>query len=317
MQNVHRVCSTILRRLRVGKKDAIPVQTHPSNIVVEESRTFCVSSLVKKGANSRHVFAAESLRMSWAARAWYFPHIFFFLFALSTASFASDEKRALFRGFVTRRAAERLQAFEECIRTVRQSCRGEKGKGKSKGWKRSGAVRRGYRTDIAASMASDASGVSLFDRDILKFYTCTCIHMHTRKHHMASYNTVRPSIPRFTRAVKSTVLKYKRKWLDFRNGSQIYSRGYFDIFITEEDFFFVSLIFINVSANICIIEVKYWNKVREIYLWKDLSKRLESCTSWEFLQVIIICKRNIKIWKKWVKRRWDKRSAWVATECGR
>lgn len=62
MENVHRVCSTILRRLRAGKKKR---QTHPSNIVAEESRTFCVSSLVKKkGANSRHVFAAESLRMS-------------------------------------------------------------------------------------------------------------------------------------------------------------------------------------------------------------------------------------------------------------
>lgn len=175
-----------LRRLRVGKKEtSFPCIRRISS---RKKVVLRKQSCKKRRKFSPRICSRIIAYVVSGPRVIFFSHFFLLFSSLSlslptASSLASAEKRALPRGFVTRRAAERLQAFEECICTVRQSCGGEEGKGESKGWKRSGAVRRGYRADIAASMASDVSAVSLFDRDILKFYIYIYTYAHTQTSH--------------------------------------------------------------------------------------------------------------------------------------
>jgi len=196
LQNVYRVRSTIASSARRKKRNApfpcIRRISSRKKVVLRKQSCKKRAQILTTYLQQNHCVCRER-----PARDIFLTFFLFFSLSLSlptASSLASAEKRALPRGFVTRRAAERLQAFEECICTVRQSCGGEEGKGESKGWKRSGAVRRGYRADIAASMASDVSAVSLFDRDILKFYIYMYTYAHTQTSHGVSYNTVRPCL---------------------------------------------------------------------------------------------------------------------------
>lgn len=137
-------CSAILHRLRVGKK----IRHFRASVEYRCRKKSVLRKQSCKKKKKRRILATylqqnHCVRRERLARDIFFIFFLFFFFLARL----SREWRALPPGFVTRRVAVRLQAFEECICTARQSCGAEKGRGEGKGWKwrRSGSVRRGYR----------------------------------------------------------------------------------------------------------------------------------------------------------------------------